>query len=54
MLREEAAKLLMMMQGAYPNYKPLDKTVTVNTYEGSLPCTRGGYSGRKSVLGGSW
>lgn len=31
MLREEAAKLLMMMQGAYPNYKPLDKTVTVNT-----------------------
>ena len=26
MLREEAAKLLMMIQGAYPNYKPLDKT----------------------------
>ena len=36
MLREEAAKLLMMMQGAYPNYKPLDKTVTVNTWHLAL------------------
>lgn len=36
MLREEAAKLLMMMQGSYPNYKPLDKTVTVNTWHLAL------------------
>ncbi len=28
MLREETAKLLMMIQGAYPNYKPDNKTVT--------------------------
>ena len=36
MLREEAAKLLMMIQGAYPNYKPLDKSVTVNTWHLAL------------------
>ena len=36
MLREEAAKLLMMIQGAYPNYKPLDKTVAVNTWHLAL------------------
>lgn len=30
MLREETAKLLMMIQGAYPNYKPDNKTVTIN------------------------
>ena len=32
MLRDETAKLLMMIQGAYPNYKPDNKTVTVNTW----------------------
>lgn len=32
MLREETAKILMMIQGAYPNYKPLDKTIAVNTW----------------------
>ena len=36
MLREEAARLLMMIQGAYPNYKPLDKSVAVNTWHLAL------------------
>ena len=32
MTREEVVKLLMMIQAAYPNYKPQDKTVTVNMW----------------------
>ena len=32
MLREETAKLLMMIQGAYPNYKPDNKTVKQRVY----------------------
>ena len=36
MLREETAKLLMMIQGAYPNYKPDNKTVTINTWNLAL------------------
>lgn len=30
MTREETIKILMVVQAAYPNYKPPDKTVTVN------------------------
>lgn len=36
MLREETAKLLMMIQGAYPNYKPDNKTITINTWNLAL------------------
>ena len=32
MTRDETISLLMMIQAAYPNYKPLDKRVTVNTW----------------------
>lgn len=32
MTREETQKILMSMQAAYPNYKPLDKTIVVNTW----------------------
>ena len=32
MTREETIKALMTIQAAYPNYKPPDKTVTVNTW----------------------
>lgn len=31
-----------------------NQSFSCELYEGSLPCTRGGYSGRKAVLGGSW
>ena len=41
MLREEAARLLMMIQGAYPNYKPLDKSVAVNTYAAIMAADKG-------------
>lgn len=36
MLRDETTKLLMMIQGAYPNYKPVDKTITINTWNLAL------------------
>lgn len=32
MTREETIKILMVMQAAYPNYKPQDKTVAVNVW----------------------
>lgn len=32
MTREETIKILMVMQAAYPNYKPEDKTVAVNVW----------------------
>lgn len=32
MQREDVVKVLMMIQAAYPNYKPQDKTVAVNTW----------------------
>lgn len=32
MTREETIELLMMVQAAFPNYKPQDKTVAVNTW----------------------
>lgn len=32
MTRDEVIKLLMMIQAAYPNYKPTDKTITVNMW----------------------
>ena len=32
MTREETKKVLMMVQAAYPNYKPLDKTVAIDTW----------------------
>ena len=32
MTREETIELLMMVQAAFPNYKPPDKTVAVNTW----------------------
>lgn len=32
MTREETIELLMMTQAAFPNYKPQDKTVAVNTW----------------------
>lgn len=32
MTREETIKILMVIQTAYPNYKPPDKTVTVNIW----------------------
>ena len=32
MTREETIELLMMIQAAFPNYKPPDKTVAVNTW----------------------
>lgn len=32
MTREETIKILMVVQAAYPNYKPPDKTVTVNLW----------------------
>lgn len=32
MTREETIKVLMVMQAAYPNYKPEDKTVAVNVW----------------------
>lgn len=32
MTREETIKILMIVQAAYPNYKPQDKTVTVNLW----------------------
>lgn len=36
MTREDVIKLLMMVQAAYPNYKPPDKTVTVNMWHEML------------------
>lgn len=32
MTREETKKILMMIQAAYPNFNPPDKTITVNTW----------------------
>lgn len=32
MIRDETIQLLMIIQAAYPNYKPIDKTVAVNTW----------------------
>lgn len=32
MTREDTMKILVTMQAAYPNYKPLDKTATLNTW----------------------
>ena len=32
MTRDEVIKLLMMIQAAYPNYKPQDKTIAVNMW----------------------
>lgn len=32
MQREDVVKVLMMIQAAYPNYKPQDKTIAVNTW----------------------
>ena len=32
MTRDETIKILMMVQAAFPNYKPQDKTVAVNTW----------------------
>ena len=32
MQREDVIKVLMMIQAAYPNYKPQDKTIAVNTW----------------------
>lgn len=36
MTREETIKILMVMQAAYPNYKPQDKTVAVNVWSEML------------------
>lgn len=36
MTRDETVKVLMMIQAAYPNYNPPDKTVTVNLWNGML------------------
>ena len=36
MTREDVIKLLMMVQAAHPNYKPPDKTVTVNMWHEML------------------
>lgn len=36
MVREDVVKLLMMIQAAYPNYKPQDKTITVNMWHEML------------------
>ena len=36
MTRDDVIKLLMMIQAAYPNYKPPDKTVTVNMWHEML------------------
>ena len=32
MTRDETIEILMVVQAAYPNYKPHDKTVTVNLW----------------------
>lgn len=32
MVREDIAKILAIMQAAYPNYRPADKTATLNTW----------------------
>ena len=32
MTRDEVINILMVIQAAYPNYKPQDKTVAVNTW----------------------
>lgn len=32
MMRDEIKEMLMVIQAAYPNYKPQDKTVAVNTW----------------------
>lgn len=36
MTRDETIQILMMIQAAYPNYKPQDKTVTVNIWNKML------------------
>ena len=36
MTREETIKILMVVQAAYPNYKPQDKTVAVNVWSEML------------------
>ena len=36
MTRDDVIKLLMMVQAAYPNYKPPDKTITVNMWHEML------------------
>ena len=36
MTREETQKILMVIQAAYPNYKPQDKSLTVNTWNEML------------------
>lgn len=36
MTREDVIKMLMVVQASYPNYKPPDKTVTVNLWHEML------------------
>lgn len=36
MTREETVKILMMIQGTFPNFKPMDKTVTVDIWTNVL------------------
>lgn len=36
MTREDVIKMLMIVQASYPNYKPPDKTVTVNLWHEML------------------
>lgn len=36
MTREETKKILMVIQAAYPNYKPQDKTVTIDVWHNML------------------
>lgn len=36
MLREETQRLLMMIQGSYSNFKPVDQTVAINTWNLAL------------------
>lgn len=36
MTREDVIKMLMVVQASYPNYKPPDKTITVNMWHEML------------------
>ena len=36
MTREDVIKMLMIVQASYPNYKPPDKTITVNMWHEML------------------
>lgn len=36
MTREETVKILMMIQGTFPNFKPMDKTVIVDIWQNVL------------------